>query len=237
MVGLFLLNNSCKIAHHQITENEFIDKIGSKLYNCIENYYIVNLEYPQTIDSLIAFLWNYTNKLNNEKFKSFEDYLNSEERLNSGLEDVLCFLTKNKNNIFLKWEHSKFYLSYKDKFMEFDLDYCKDKNEPFGGLTARGCLTYNIDGKLTKEDYQKEFSQLCKSVKEKHYKDYLDEQVKDTTIRLLLRYSKRDGLYTVCPEEIDIINNSFLKEISFALDTFTNKKDIDMIQFLFSIRK
>lgn len=237
VLGALLLNNSCKIAHSSTFANDYIDRMGQKLYNCIEYYYLANLGYPQTVDKLIEFLWNDTKKLNNDKFSSFEEYLNSNEKLETGSEDVLYFLTNNQSDIRIKNKDNKLFVFYKKRVMELNLDYCKDKNNLFGGLARMGIFTYDDSGNLTREDYQEEFSQLCKSVREKHYKDYLDEQARDTTIRLLLRYGKRNGLYTVCPEEIDIINNSFLKEISFALDTFTNKKDIDMIQFLFSIRK
>lgn len=199
------------------------------VHRYVRGYYCIYLQYP-TVDELFEYCWNMTNGVNDYRFQSYSEYMKvKEDAYTAGSENILNFLHRNRKDIqFVESNGNLIFYFKSKKMLVFNYDYCslqKDRE-----MTWEFFHLFDSTGirRVVNND-EEDFFSMREEVRQEWL---LLRDLKPNVFRYptLLRYSRKTGYTFFCPINPMLHENSYLKNLGVALDTFLLNRNMETIQ-------
>lgn len=212
------------------SDNENTDWLLHFIQNSVLHYYYIYFRYP-SVEDLIEY--------HQAQFKEALKEMHPQEVKKGNIGKTLTFLKKEKKQIRLVPDGNTLLFYYRDGIWEYDMDYCKDKNRYWDTKSVQHLFsTFTKKGTYIHEKYETEWFAIQTRLREKYpiVTPYITDG--DTIVYHLFHYDRKKGLTFICPTDIEVKNNSYVKDLICALDTFmNNRKQIESIHFLTTLQE
>lgn len=207
-------------------------------------YYYTYLRFPN-VKELSDYCWNIVNSAYGYRFASYAEYQaeyqQNENKRNiyenniGGVEDFFQFLMKNQKELSFKMRKGKMAFYWKSKIvLTFDFDLCELQNERERVWDFFHLFDATETRTIIDIDPSDDFCRMRENVKNTWLADHKQEiQVFDHFV--LLRYNRTRGYTLYCPPDSITTENSYLKKLGVALDTFLVNRNVETIQFVTAV--